>query len=144
MAKSKSSKVKSGGSFLNNIESFIFSNKLLTGLMMLSINIISKYATIELSDTQQEYLNNTIVRHIILFLILFSSTKDLVISIILLTAFVIMANYLFNDKSSFCILKKPDSCKEKPVTQKEIKQAIKTLKRAKGEYVGKLTNQIKI
>lgn len=144
MAKSKSSKVNSGGSFLNNIESFIFSNKLLTGLMMLSINIISKYATIELSDTQQEYLNNTIVRHVILFLILFSSTKDLVISIILLTAFIIMANYLFNDKSSFCVLKKSTSCKEKPVSQKEIKQAIKTLKRAKGEYVGNLTNQIKI
>ena len=127
-------KTKRKGIF-EKINEKITSNKIVMGIVMLLINVVSKYATIELSDTQQEYFNNTIIRHIFLFLILFSSTKDLFLSIILLVSFIIMAQYLFNEKSRFCILKFPQKdCKKKPISKKQINEAIKTLKQAKQEF----------
>ena len=127
-------KTKRKGIF-EKINEKITSNKIVMGIVMLLINVVSKYATIELSDTQQEYFNNTIIRHIFLFLILFSSTKDLFLSIILLVSFIIMAQYLFNEKSRFCILKFPQKdCNKKPISKKQINEAIKTLKQAKQEF----------
>lgn len=135
-------KTKKLGMF-QKINNTITNNKIIMGVIVLLINVVSKYATIELSDTQQEYFNNTIIRHIFLFLILFTSTKDLFLSIILLTAFIIMAQYLFNEKSRFCLLKYSHNkdC-NKPVSQKEIKSAIKTLKQAKDQYINKINNEI--
>ena len=110
---------------------------------MLLFNVVSKYASIELSETQQEYFNNTIIRHIILFLVLFTSTKDILLSFILLTAFIIMAQFLFNEKSKFCILKNPEkNCKQKPISKKEIRKAIKTLKKAQNEFVEDINKQL--
>ena len=82
-----------------------FSNsKLLSGLAMILLNIFSKYIELDLSKTQEEYIRNTIGRRILIFTIVYVGTHDLIISLLLTAAFVILSATIFNEKSSLCLM----------------------------------------
>jgi hypothetical protein len=111
-------------------------NKFFAGIIMLIMNIGSKYLTVELSKTQENYIKYSLGRQIIIFSILWVGTRDIAISLILTILFVVSADYLFNENSKYCII--PEQYKELRneigkdiVTQKEVNDAINTLKRAK-------------
>tara|TARA_X000001036_G_scaffold428029_1_gene457334 strand:- start:107 stop:667 length:561 start_codon:yes stop_codon:yes gene_type:complete len=93
------------------------SNKFFAGLIMIILNIGSKFITVKFSKTQEAYLRNTLGRQILIFAIAFMGTKDIYLSLVITAVFVIMANYLFNEESRFCIL---------PNQMKKIKDAIDT------------------
>ena len=93
------------------------SNKFFAGLIMIILNIGSKFITVKFSKTQEAYLRNTLGRQILIFAIAFMGTKDIYLALVITAVFVIMANYLFNEESRFCIL---------PNQMKKIKDAIDT------------------
>ena len=106
---------------------------------MLIMNIGSKYITLELSKSQEDYVKYTLGRQILVFAILWMGTRDIVIALILTCIFIVFADYLLNDNSKYCIL--PDKYKDMElqldkdgdgkITQKEINDAIHLLKRAR-------------
>ena len=105
---SKSSKTKSTGniiidSFLENIYS-LNNSKFFAGFVMLTMNIGSKYVTIELSNTQEAYLKYTLGRQLLIFAVLWMGTRDIVIALILTSVFIVLADYLFNENSKYCLL----------------------------------------
>ena len=117
-------------------------NKLIAGLFILLVNIGSKYVTIEFSKTQEEYLRNILSRQLIVFAILWTATRDLIISILLTAAFVILSDFIINPESDYCML--PNKYKhmhmlekqghlndDKLVTKNDIKMAKKVLEKAK-------------
>jgi hypothetical protein len=129
---SKSSKASSPFDFL----SVLNDNKYFAGVIMLVMNIGSKYITIELSKTQEAYFRYTLGRQIIIFSILWVGTRDITISLVLTAVFILLVDYLFNENSKFCII--PEKYKELQkeaggnfVTQKEVNDAIDTLKKAR-------------
>ena len=79
-------------------------NKLLVGLMMIFMNIGSKFIVIELSETQKELLTSSVLRQVLIFCIAFVGTRDLVLSIILTAAFVILVDGLLHESSPLSIL----------------------------------------
>ncbi len=112
------------------------SSKFFTGMVMLTVNIGSKYITLQLSSSQEEYIKYTLGRQILVFAILWMGTRDIVTALILTCIFILFADYLFNDTSKFCII--PHSYTEKvkdkenpKITQKDIDDAIHLLKRAR-------------
>ncbi len=120
------------------------SSKFFTGLVMLTVNIGSKYITLQLSSSQEEYIKYTLGRQILVFAILWMGTRDIVTALILTCVFIIFADYLFNDNSKFCII--PHSYMEKvkdkenpQITQKEVDDAIHLLKRAREQKQTKAT-----
>jgi hypothetical protein len=124
-----------GGQFYSLIN-VLNDNKFFAGVIMLIMNIGSKYLTVELSKTQENYIKYSLGRQIIIFSILWVGTRDIAISLILTVLFVLSADYLFNENSKYCII--PEQYKElrneigkEVVTQKEVNDAIDTLKRAK-------------
>ncbi len=124
-----------GGKFYNLI-SVLNDNKFFAGVLMLIMNIGSKYLTLELSKTQENYIKYSLGRQIIIFSILWVGTRDIAISLILTILFILSADYLFNENSKYCII--PEQYKELRnevgkdiVTQKEVNDAIDTLKRAR-------------
>jgi uncharacterized protein YdcH (DUF465 family) len=137
MSKTKNSKSKNKSSsspleFLNVLND----NKYFAGIIMLVMNIGSKYITIELSKTQEAYFRYTLGRQIIIFSILWAGTRDITISLVLTAVFILLVDYLFNENSKFCII--PEKYKElqkevggNMVTQKEVNEAIDTLKKAR-------------
>ena len=91
------SALKSGVHSLNN-------SKLLAGIVMLLMNVGGKYIDIRLSKTQETFIKSTFIREVFIFAVVWMGTRDIVTSIILTAAFMILANYLFNEKSSMCIM----------------------------------------
>jgi hypothetical protein len=81
-------------------------SKLFVGLMMIFLNIGSRFITIDLSHTQKEYLTNSILRQVLIFAIAFIGTRDVIISLILTAVFTILVDGLFNEKSPIGILPK--------------------------------------
>ena len=111
-------------------------NKFFAGIIMLIMNIGSKYVSIELSKTQENYIKFSLGRQILVFSILWVGTRDIFISLLLTVLFILLSDYLFNENSKYCII--PEKYKEireitgdEPVTQKQVNDAIDTLKKAR-------------
>ena len=81
-------------------------NKYLAGLAIISINLGSKYLGKELSPKQDEFIRNTIIRKLIIFVIFFTGTRDVIASLILTVLYVLLFRNLFNEESKYYILKK--------------------------------------
>lgn len=94
---------------LSNLNS-LNNSKFFGGIVMIMLNIGSKYITIELSETQQQLLRNKIARQLLLFSIVWMGTRDIYYSLILTAVFIILTQYLFNEKSQLCIL--PENLKK--------------------------------
>ena len=108
------------------------------GLMMLMLNIVSKYVTVEFSKTQQEYLRSTVSRQVMVFIIAFMGTKDIYTSLALTAFFVILADYLFNDQSRFCIIRNKlrvgvDTNNDGMISDEEVDKAVQILNKAKSQ-----------
>jgi hypothetical protein len=79
-------------------------NKLLLGLLMIFVNIGSKFIVIELSETQKELLSNSILRQVLIFCVVFVGTRDIFISIVLTAVFVVLVDGLLHEGSPLSIL----------------------------------------
>ena len=91
-------------STINEYIQSLNSSKYFAGLMILTLNIGSRYIQINISDSMEEYIKYNIARELIIFSIAWMGTRDIYIAITLTAAFVILADFLLNGKSSFCIL----------------------------------------
>jgi hypothetical protein len=120
---------------MNDYIKLLNTSKFFAGIVMLTVNLGSKYVTLQLSESQEDYIKYTLGRQILVFAILWMGTRDIVISLILTFIFILFADYLFNDSSKFCMI--PEKCKmkqtkeNKQITAKDINNAIDVLKRAR-------------
>ena len=122
---------------LTNSINDLNTNKLVAGLVMIAMNIGSRYIDLKLTKGQELLLKN-IAREVLIFTIVFINTKDIVSSIIITVIFIILANFLLNEESKYNIL--PNKYKQlnlisntndKIVSDYEISTAYETLKKAK-------------
>lgn len=79
-------------------------SKLFAGLMIIILNISSRFVTIKLSKSMESYLKYTFSRNILIFAIAWMGTRDIYISFIITILFIICMDYLFNEESGFCCL----------------------------------------
>lgn len=66
-------------------------NKLFLGIMLIIINIWSRYLVDELSTNPEEYNRNLVLRRIAVFAVCFVGTRDIVVSLLLTAGFIIIA-----------------------------------------------------
>jgi len=133
---------------INLIAGYVNDNKYFYGLMMIMLNIGSRYLVMDMSSPfHTAVLSSKIFRRIIIFTIIFVATRDLKISFILTACFVILALNLFNDKSKYCILPKSfrnlDTNMDGEISPDEIARAYKVLKKS-GKITAEMEKQIKI
>lgn len=115
------------------------SSKYFTGIMMIMLNIGSKYITVKLSKSQEAYVRNYIVRELLIFSVCWMGTRDIYISIIITAAFFILTQHLFNEESKFCILPEKykkfhlllDTNGDGEISDQEINDAVAILTKAK-------------
>ena len=129
--------------FLDNIRYQLHSlntHPLFIGLMVIMLNIGSKYITIKLSKSQEQYIKNSLGRQFLIFAIMWSGTRDIVYAILLTGAFVAMSDYLFNEDSAYCVIpgylrNYAEKCADKDddnfVSPAEAEDAMQTLKKLK-------------
>ena len=100
-------------------------SKYFAGIMMLVLNLGSRYITLELSETQDELLKNKIIRRFLIFTVVFVATRDIFVSLILTGIFIILVSGLFNENSSYSIVTKPVIAS---ISDDEYRQALKIVK----------------
>ena len=114
-------------------------SKLFAGILMILMNVGSKYVDIRLTKSQEQVLKNGLGREIVIFCVVFLGTRDLVLSIIMTSAFIILSDHIFNEESKFCLIpghmKKIatliDTNDDGVISPKEIKHAMEILEKAK-------------
>lgn len=116
----------------------INNSKLFAGLVMIMLNIGSKYITIKLSKSQEEYLRNSVARQLLIFSIVWMGTRDVVISFFLTATFIVLTDHLFNEESKFCVIPTSlknyahilDTNKDKFISEDELNKAMKIVETA--------------
>lgn len=111
---------EASGGFINMVDAsfnILNNSKYFAGLMMLLMNLGSRYISLELSQFQEEILSNVIVRRAIVFTIIFIATRDIKISLIFTALFIILVSGVFNEDSSYCLL--PRKYNPKKITKEE-------------------------
>lgn len=92
-------------------------SKFFAGILMILMNLGSKYISLELSETQDDFFSNIVIRRVMIFVVVFIATKDIITSFIITACFIIMVSGLFNENSKFCLIK--NNCKQTKVISKE-------------------------
>lgn len=143
MVSKKNSSKKNNTYVLSNILAYIHvqlqhlnSSKVFAGLVVITLNIASRFVSINLSKTMESYLKHTFSRDILIFCIVWMGSRDIYIATIVTVVFILCMDYLFNEESSLCILPETfkthhmDLMDKKSPTPEEIQQAQQTLERA--------------
>jgi hypothetical protein len=67
-------------------------SKFFLGIVMIILNIGSRYLVDEFSVNPDDYTRNIILRRIAIFAVCFAATRDIIVSIILTAGFIIIAS----------------------------------------------------
>lgn len=90
--------------YTNNYISSINDSKLFAGLMIITLNIASKFVTIKLSKTMESYLKYTFSKQLLVFVMAWMGSRQIYTAIIITILFIICTEFLFNEESRFCCL----------------------------------------
>ena len=123
--------------YLDSKVTVMNTSKVFAGLMIVILNISSKFVTIKLSKTMEGYLKYTFSRDVLVFAICWVGSRDIYVAIALTALFIFMVDYLLNEDSSLCMLSKGFkdyhiSLVEgnTTITEEEIKKAKEVLEKA--------------
>jgi len=136
-------------SYLHNNVQTLNNSKMFAGLMIITLNIVSKFVNIKLSKTMESYLKFTFSKQILVFTIAWMGTRDIYIAFTITCLFIIVSEYLLHEDSAFFVL--PNEFKEKhiemlenetkkeDITEEDIRHAKAVLEKAK-----KQNNEVEI
>ena len=114
-------------------------SRIFGGLVLLILNLFSKFITIKLSNSQEDFIKNAFGRQLLIFSIAWLGTREIITAIGITAAFVVLADNLLNENSQFYILpssisklkKAVDTNSDGIITDNEIETAIGVLNKAK-------------
>jgi len=121
--------------YLNNHVNTLNNSKLFAGLMIIILNIASRFVTIKLSKTAESYLKFTFSRDILIFAIAWMGTRDIYIALVVVLGFILCVDFIFNENSKYCILSENftdyhTSLLNDKVSDEDVKKAKETLAKA--------------
>jgi|UniRef100_A0A6C0D3U7 hypothetical protein len=107
----KKNKVPKNLSFIGKIFRYFDSHvqtlnqsKIFAGLMIITLNIVSKFANFKLSKTLESYLKYTFSRQVLVFAIAWMGTRDIYIALFITFCFTIVTEHFFHEESPFFVL----------------------------------------
>lgn len=92
-----------GSSPVDSLLNLVNSNPFLIGSSMLLMNLGGRFLSMELSSGQEEFFKHPWVRRILLFVILFMGTRNVMVAGLMWLVVVILIGYVFNENSAFCV-----------------------------------------
>ena len=125
--------------FVNNHIMFLNNSKFFAGVVMILLNIGSKFIAIQFSKSTEEYLKLNVTKQLLLFAMAWMGTRDIYTALVLTAVFTILSDHLFNEESPYCCVphkyrilhKLVDTNDDGVVTEQEINDAIAVLEKAK-------------
>jgi hypothetical protein len=126
--------------YLNHKILTLNGSKLFAGLVIITLNISSKFVTIKLSKSMEAYLKYTFSRDVLIFAMAWMGTRDIYIALLMTLLFKVCANYLFNENSRFCLLPEQFTtyhstlAENDTVTDQQYTEALLTVAKYEGEH----------
>lgn len=141
------------GEFFKKINSHVYTlndSKYFAGVMMILLNVGSKFITIKFSKSTEEYIKYSVTKQILVFSMAWLGTRDIYTALGLTAIFSILSEYLFNEESTMCIVpheyrvlhKLLDTDNDGIVSEKEIAEAQAVLEKAKREKNKKMQKDL--
>ena len=90
--------------FIHHYISHLNKSKIFAGIVMILLNIGTKLVPIQISESAETYLKQSVSKHLLVFAMAWMGTRDIYTAIGLMLLFIIMSEYMFNDKSKLCLL----------------------------------------
>jgi hypothetical protein len=106
-------------SAVNNVIISLNTSKYFAGIMMLLMNLGSRYISLELTEMHEKILNHKIMRRLLVFVLVFYATRDIKVAFFITAAFVVIISGIFNEDSKFCLLPNTLIINKKKVITKE-------------------------
>jgi len=127
--------------FLHDNIMLVNSSQVFSGIMIIMMNLGSKYVTIELSKSSAEYLKLSVTRQIMIFVLAWMGSRNIYVALGLTAVLIVLTDHLFNEESSFCIVPHEyrllkdmiDTNKDGIVSKEELDNAMAILEKASKE-----------
>jgi hypothetical protein len=118
---------------------FLNNSKFFAGVVMILLNVGSKFIAIQFSRSTEEYLKMNVTKQLLVFAMAWMGTRDIYTALVLTAVFTILSDHFFNEESPYCcvpekfrILSKIiDPNEDGTITEQEINDAIAVLEKAK-------------
>ena len=128
-----------GFGYINHHIMYLNNSKFFAGVIMILLNVGSKFITIQFSKSTEEYLKWTVSKQLLVFAMAWMGTRDIYAALGLTAVFTILSEYLFNEESSMCIVpqkyrvleKLIDTNDDNVVSDMELSAAVAILERRK-------------
>ena len=125
--------------FAHNHIMFLNNSKFFAGIVMILLNIGSKFISIQFSKSTEEYLKMNVTKQLLVFAMAWMGTRDIYVALVLTAVFTILSDHLFNEESPYCcvpdkyriLAKLVDDNSNGYVSEQEINDAIAILEKAK-------------
>lgn len=126
---------------LNDHVTNLNNSKIFAGVMIVILNVASKFVNFKFGSTTEKYLKYTFSRQILVFAMTWMGTRDIYIATGMTLVFILFFDFLFNEDSSLCIL--PDQMKEyyqnldnaeNTIDEKHYADAIVTIEKYKNQH----------
>ena len=126
-------------SLINNSINSLNSSTFFAGIMMICLNIGSRYIQLNLDESTESYIKYALTKEILVFTISWMATKNIYMSLGLTAVFIVLADFILNEKSRYCLLPKKfikarrmnEMVDSKILSEKEINDALEVLEKAK-------------
>jgi|TARA_B110000285_G_scaffold203207_1_gene239126 hypothetical protein len=136
--KSLDKRVKKTWVTLINDQVHVLNNsKIFAGIMIIILNISSRFVNIKLSKTIESYLKHSFSKQILVFAIAWMGSRDIYIALTIAILFIILTEFILNEESSYCCLSESfqnyhlnlDKDGDGVISKDEIEQAQKILEK---------------
>ena len=133
--------ITNGLSYFNHHIMYLNNSKFFAGIIMILLNIGSKFISIQFSKSTEEYMKYTVSKQLLVFSMAWMGTRDIYTALGLTAIFTILSEHLFNEESTLCIVpqeyrvlhKLIDTNDDGIVTETELTAAMAVLEKAKRE-----------
>ena len=138
-----------GISYVNHHVMYLNNSKFFAGIVMILLNVGSKFIQIQFSRSTEEYMKWSVSKQLLVFAMAWMGTRDIYTALGLTAIFTILSEYLFNEESTLCIVppkyrildKLVDTNEDGVVTEPELSAAIAVLEKAKREKHRKMQKE---
>jgi len=138
-----------GISYMNTHIMYLNNSKFFAGVVMILLNVGSKFIQIQFSKSTEEYMKWSVSKQLLVFAMAWMGTRDIYTALGLTAVFTILSEYLFNEESNLCIVphkyrilhKLVDTNEDGVVSDIELSAAIAVLEKAKREKQRKMQKE---
>lgn len=125
--------------FVNNHIMYLNNSKFFAGVVMILLNVGSKFISIQFSKSSEEYLKMNVTKQLLVFSMAWMGTRDIYTALVLTAVFTVLSDHLFNEESPYCCVPEKyrvlstliDTNNDGDISQDEINNAITILENAK-------------